>query len=68
MNQFPFPIPFMQSCSQNNIEQQLASIEAELKKINAKLDKMDNSNFNSNPNPKSNSNIYIQKDDNLYML
>lgn len=59
MNQFPFP--YMTPYSQNNIEQRLASIEAELKKINAKLDKLEKPT-------NSNSNTYIQKDDNLYML
>ena len=59
MNQFPFP--YMTPYSQNNIEQRLANIEAELKKINAKLDKLEKPT-------NSNSNTYIQKDDNLYML
>lgn len=58
MNQFPFPC--IQALPQNKIQEYLASIEAELKKINAKLDKLDKTN--------SNSNTYIQKDDNLYML
>ena len=58
MNQFPFPC--IQSLPQNRIQEYLASIEAELKKINAKLDKLDKT--------KSNSNTYIQQDDNLYML
>ncbi len=59
MNQFPFPY-MPPAISQNKIQEYLANIENELKRINAKLDKLDKE--------KSSSNTYIQKDDNLYML
>ena len=57
MNQPPFPYipPMIQS---NNCEQRIANIEQLLKEINEKLNTL----------VKQKQNVYIQNDDNLYML
>lgn len=59
MNQVPFPyMPNMPNMMQGGIEQRLANIELELKKISELLDQLSQNKKNS----------YLQKDDNLYML
>ncbi len=58
MNQFQ--IPFTPQCQPNTLEQHLQNIEFLLKRINDRLDKLDVK--------EQNTNMYIQKDDNLYML
>ncbi len=56
MNQPPFP--FMSPMIQNNCEQRLVNIENLLREINEKLNSL----------IKQKQNVYIQNDDNLYML